>query len=51
MTCIPAPLNAYSTYPNSTPNYYGFPQFPDVLGNLRALGHSVQRRRAEELHG
>ncbi|MGB8313297.1 MAG: ABC transporter substrate-binding protein [Aestuariivirga sp.] len=27
----PAPLNAYSTYPNSTPNYYGFPQFPDVL--------------------
>ncbi len=27
----PAPLNAYATYPNSTPNYYGFPQFPDVL--------------------
>lgn len=27
----PAVLNAYSTYPNSTPNYYGFPQFPDVL--------------------
>src|SRR3982751_2662976 len=27
----PAILNAYSTYPNSTPNYYGFPQFPDVL--------------------
>ena len=24
-------MNAYSTYPNSTPNYYGFPQFPDVL--------------------
>ena len=30
----PAPLNAYSTYPNSTPNYYGFPQFPDVLVNF-----------------
>jgi multiple sugar transport system substrate-binding protein len=27
----PAIVNAYSTYPNSTPNYYGFPQFPDVL--------------------
>ena len=27
----PNPLNAYATYPNSTPNYYGFPQFPDVL--------------------
>ena len=27
----PAVLNAYSTYPNCTPNYYGFPQFPDVL--------------------
>jgi multiple sugar transport system substrate-binding protein len=30
----PAVLNAYSTYPNSTPNYYGFPQFPDVLVNF-----------------
>ena len=30
----PAPLNAYATYPNSTPNYYGFPQFPDVLVNF-----------------
>ena len=30
----PAPLNAYSTYPNSTPNYYGFPQFPDVIVNF-----------------
>jgi multiple sugar transport system substrate-binding protein len=30
-TMHPAVLNAYSTYPNSTPNYYGFPQFPDVL--------------------
>lgn len=27
----PKVLNAYSTYPNSTPNYYGFPQFPDLL--------------------
>jgi multiple sugar transport system substrate-binding protein len=30
-TIHPNPLKAYSTYPNSTPNYYGFPQFPDVL--------------------
>ena len=30
----PAILNAYSTYPNSTSNYYGFPQFPDVLVNF-----------------
>ncbi len=30
----PAPLNAYSTYPHKTPNYYGFPQFPDVLVNF-----------------
>ena len=27
----PNPLNAYSTYPHKTANYYGFPQFPDVL--------------------
>jgi multiple sugar transport system substrate-binding protein len=24
-------LNAYSTYPHKSENYYGFPQFPDVL--------------------
>jgi multiple sugar transport system substrate-binding protein len=30
----PAPLNAYSTYPHKTPNFYGFPQFPDVLINF-----------------
>lgn len=29
----PNPLNAYSTYPHKTPNYYGFPQMPDVLVN------------------
>jgi multiple sugar transport system substrate-binding protein len=27
----PAPLNAYATYPYKSKNYYGFPQFPDVL--------------------
>jgi multiple sugar transport system substrate-binding protein len=27
----PNPLNAYSTYPYKSENYYGFPQFPDVL--------------------
>ena len=27
----PAPLNAYATYPYKSQNYYGFPQFPDVL--------------------
>src|SRR5687767_7316826 len=27
----PNPLNAYATYPHKTQNYYGFPQFPDVL--------------------
>ena len=29
----PNPLNAYSTYPHKSENYYGFPQFPDVLVN------------------
>jgi multiple sugar transport system substrate-binding protein len=27
----PNMLNAYSTYPHKSENYYGFPQFPDVL--------------------
>jgi multiple sugar transport system substrate-binding protein len=27
----PNPRDAYSTYPHKTPNFYGFPQFPDVL--------------------
>lgn len=26
--------NAYSTYPHKSENYYGFPQFPDVLVNF-----------------
>jgi len=30
----PAVLNAYSTYPYKSQNYYGFPQFPDVLVNF-----------------
>jgi multiple sugar transport system substrate-binding protein len=30
----PAIVAAYSTYPHKTPNYYGFPQFPDVLVNF-----------------
>jgi multiple sugar transport system substrate-binding protein len=30
----PNPLNAYSTYPYKSENYYGFPQFPDVLVNF-----------------
>jgi multiple sugar transport system substrate-binding protein len=29
----PAPLQAYATYPYKSQNYYGFPQFPDVLVN------------------
>jgi multiple sugar transport system substrate-binding protein len=29
----PSIVAAYSTYPHKTPNYYGFPQFPDVLVN------------------
>ena len=29
----PAPWQAYSTYPYKSENYYGFPQFPDVLIN------------------
>ncbi len=29
----PNPLNAYATYPYKSENYYGFPQFPDVLVN------------------
>jgi multiple sugar transport system substrate-binding protein len=27
-------LNAYATYPHKSENYYGFPQFPDVLVNF-----------------
>lgn len=27
-------LNAYATYPYKSENYYGFPQFPDVLVNF-----------------
>ena len=30
----PNPLNSYSTYPHKSANYYGFPQFPDVLVNF-----------------
>jgi multiple sugar transport system substrate-binding protein len=30
----PNALNAYSTYPHKSENYYGFPQFPDVLVNF-----------------
>ena len=30
----PNPRNAYSTYPHKSENYYGFPQFPDVLVNF-----------------
>lgn len=30
----PNPRDAYSTYPHKTENYYGFPQFPDVLVNF-----------------
>ena len=33
MSVHPAPLDAYSTYPYKSENYYGFPQFPDVLVN------------------
>src|SRR3954454_19230666 len=29
----PAIVRAYSTYPNGTENYYGFPQMPDVIVN------------------
>ena len=29
----PAIVAAYSTYPHKTPNFYGFPQMPDVLVN------------------
>ncbi|WP_395681950.1 ABC transporter substrate-binding protein [Inquilinus sp.] len=31
MEIHPNPLNAYATYPYKSDNYYGFPQFPDVL--------------------
>jgi multiple sugar transport system substrate-binding protein len=30
----PNALNSYSTYPHKSENYYGFPQFPDVLVNF-----------------
>ena len=31
MDIHPSFLNSYSTYPHKSQNYYGFPQFPDVL--------------------
>jgi multiple sugar transport system substrate-binding protein len=34
MEIHPNPRNAYSTYPHKSENYYGFPQFPDVLVNF-----------------
>src|SRR6266508_2292038 len=34
MSIHPNPLNAYATYPHKSENYYGFPQFPDVLVNF-----------------
>lgn len=34
MEIHPNPLNAYATYPHKSTNYYGFPQFPDVLVNF-----------------
>jgi hypothetical protein len=34
MEVHPAVLAAYSTYPYKSTNYYGFPQFPDVLVNF-----------------
>jgi multiple sugar transport system substrate-binding protein len=34
MSTHPAVLAAYSTYPYKSENYYGFPQFPDVLVNF-----------------
>ena len=34
MEIHPNPLNAYATYPHKSENYYGFPQFPDVLVNF-----------------
>ncbi len=46
----PNPLNAYSTYPHKSQNYYGFPQFPDVLVNF-ARKDPVRRNRAEEFPG
>ena len=46
-TIHPNPLNAYSTYPHKTENYYGFPQFPDVLvnyGRADVLCHEEEQK-------
>ncbi len=45
-SCIRPSLNAYSTYPyKSTTNYYGFPQFPDVLVTYAARTSSATREQ------
>jgi multiple sugar transport system substrate-binding protein len=52
----PNPLNAYATYPHKSENYYGFPQFPDVLVNFARKdiichGEFFQRKKGDMLAG
>ena len=50
----PNPLNAYATYPHKSENYYGFPQFPDVLvnyGRADILCHADEQANFQAKYG
>ena len=50
----PNPKNAYSTYPHKSENYYGFPQFPDVLVNFArsdVLCHADEQANFQAKYG
>ena len=54
MSVHPAPLAAYSTYPYKSENYYGFPQFPDVLvnyGRKDILCHEEEQKNFQAKYG
>ena len=48
------PRNAYSTYPHKSENYYGFPQFPDVLVNFARkdiICHEEEQKNFQAKYG
>jgi multiple sugar transport system substrate-binding protein len=50
----PNPLNAYATYPHKSENYYGFPQFPDVLVNFArkdVICHEEEQKNFQAKYG
>ena len=48
------PRNAYATYPHKSENYYGFPQFPDVLVNFARkdiICHEEEQKNFQAKYG